>query len=74
MACSALSVACELPGVSSPLTQEEQHRTSVRVPTAAERAQALSLYALALHRQADGSCSKAQDVRSGSIRKFPKHP
>jgi exo-beta-1,3-glucanase (GH17 family) len=62
-ACDALAAACALPGVIAPLTHEEQKSSSVRVPTNAERAQALSLHALALHRKSDGSCSEARDVR-----------
>lgn len=62
-ACDTLAAACALPGVGGSLTKEEQQSSAVRVPTTAERAQALSLHALSLHRQADGSCSEAHDVR-----------
>jgi hypothetical protein len=61
-ACDALAAACALPGVGSPLSKEEQKSSSVRVPSSAERAQALSLHALALHRRSDGSSSEAHDV------------
>jgi hypothetical protein len=63
-ACSALAAACALPGVGRPLSKEEQKSPVVRAPTNAERAQALSLHALALHRHSDGSFKEAHDVRS----------
>lgn len=61
-ACDTLSEACALPGVGAPLSKDQQHSAAVRVPTAAERVQALCLHALALHRHADGSCIDAQEV------------
>lgn len=74
-ACGALAAACALPGVEAPLaTRDQQHATGVRMPSSAERAQALSLRALALHRHADGSSSEAQDVRFYNQRFKARYP
>lgn len=69
-ACDTLAAACALPGVGSILTKEEQQSSSVRVASSSERAQALSLHALALHRLANGLSSEAQDVRFLTVLKI----